>query len=167
MSHSYENTPDILPLILWLNTLCQEYGVNILFFIRKKSKFTIGKSRNIMLPWANLQQLVEFIISFFNFIFTLAALVVVLHGRLRWQVWMVWILDKTGSCSGILGCLRRPDSNKGIQFIRSATVMLTSSNGNIFPVTGRLCLEFAGHQWVPLTKANDAELWCVHWSAPE
>ena len=38
--------------------------------------------------------------------------------------------------------------------------MMTSSNGNIFPVTGHLCGEFTGHRWIPLTKASDAELWC-------
>ena len=38
--------------------------------------------------------------------------------------------------------------------------MITSSNGNIFRVTGPLCGEFTGHRWIPLTKANDAELWC-------
>ena len=38
--------------------------------------------------------------------------------------------------------------------------MLTSSNGNIFCVTGHLCGELTGHQWNPLTKASDAELWC-------
>ena len=36
--------------------------------------------------------------------------------------------------------------------------MMTSSNGNIFRVTG--------HQWIPLTKASDTELWCFLWSAP-
>ena len=34
--------------------------------------------------------------------------------------------------------------------------MITSSNGNIFLVTGHLY----GHRWIPHTKANDAELWC-------
>ena len=37
---------------------------------------------------------------------------------------------------------------------------MTSSNGNIFRVTGPLCGEFIGHRWIPLTKASDAELWC-------
>ena len=37
--------------------------------------------------------------------------------------------------------------------------MVTSSNGNIFRVTGPLCGEFVGHRWIPLTKASDAELW--------
>ena len=44
--------------------------------------------------------------------------------------------------------------------------MMTSSNGNIFRVTGPLCGEFTGHRWIPLTKANDAELCCFLWSAP-
>ena len=34
--------------------------------------------------------------------------------------------------------------------------MITSSNGNIFRVTGPLCGEFTGHRWIPLTKAIDA-----------
>ena len=32
--------------------------------------------------------------------------------------------------------------------------MMTSSNGNIFRVTGPLCGEFAGHRWIPLTKGQ-------------
>ena len=38
--------------------------------------------------------------------------------------------------------------------------MMTSSNGNIFRVTGLLCGEFTGLRWIPRTKANDAEFWC-------
>ena len=38
--------------------------------------------------------------------------------------------------------------------------MMTSSNGNIFRVTGHLCGEFTDHRWIPCTKASDAELWC-------
>ena len=38
--------------------------------------------------------------------------------------------------------------------------MMTSSNGNIFRVTGHLCGEFTGSRWIPRTKASDAELWC-------
>ena len=45
--------------------------------------------------------------------------------------------------------------------------MMTSSNGNIFRVTGHLCGEFTGPRWIPHTKASDAELWCLLWSAPE
>ena len=35
--------------------------------------------------------------------------------------------------------------------------MMTSSNGNIFPVTGHLCGEFTGPRWFLRTKASDAE----------
>ena len=37
---------------------------------------------------------------------------------------------------------------------------MTSSNWNIFRITGHLCGEFTGHRWIPRTKASDAELWC-------
>ena len=47
------------------------------------------------------------------------------------------------------------------------TNMMTSSNGNIFRVTGHLCGEFPGPRWIPRTKASDAELCCFLWSAPE
>ena len=36
--------------------------------------------------------------------------------------------------------------------------MMTSSNGNIFRVTGPLYEEFTGLLWIPRTKASDAEL---------
>ena len=60
----------------------------------------------------------------------------------------------------------------GIQYIPLSMqtftlVMMTSSNGNIFRVTGPLCGEFTGPRWIPLTKASDAELWCFRWSATE
>ena len=45
--------------------------------------------------------------------------------------------------------------------------MMTSSNGNIFRVTGHLCGEFTGLRWIPHTKASDAQLWCFLWSASE
>ena len=45
--------------------------------------------------------------------------------------------------------------------------MMTSSNGNIFRLTGHLCGEFTGPRWIPRTKASDAELWCFLWSASE
>ena len=38
--------------------------------------------------------------------------------------------------------------------------MMTSSNADIFCVTGPLCGDFTGHLWIPLTKASDGELWC-------
>ena len=47
-----------------------------------------------------------------------------------------------------------------------ANPMMTSSNGNIFRVTGPLCGELTGYRWIPLTKASDAELWRFLWPAP-
>ena len=35
--------------------------------------------------------------------------------------------------------------------------MMTSSNENVFHVTGPLCGEFTGPRWIPRTKASDAE----------
>ena len=50
-------------------------------------------------------------------------------------------------------------------YYRQMFIMMTSSNGNIFCVTGHLCEEFMGHRWIPCTKASDVELWCSLWSA--
>ena len=53
------------------------------------------------------------------------------------------------------------------RLITIRTCMMTSSNGNIFRVTGPLCGEFTGPRWIPHTKASDAELWCFLWTALE
>ena len=45
--------------------------------------------------------------------------------------------------------------------------MMTSSNGNIFRVTGHLCGEFTGPRWIPRKKTSDAELWCFLWYVSE
>ena len=44
---------------------------------------------------------------------------------------------------------------------------MTSSNGNVFRVTGHCCGEFTGDWWIPSTKASDAKLCCFLRSAPE
>ena len=41
---------------------------------------------------------------------------------------------------------------------------MTSSNGSIFHVTGPLWGEYTGHQWIPLSKASDAEFWWFLWT---
>ena len=43
---------------------------------------------------------------------------------------------------------------------QAKSIMMTSSNGNIFGVSGPLCGEFTGDRWIPHTKASDAGLWC-------
>ena len=50
---------------------------------------------------------------------------------------------------------------------QEASIMMTSSNGNIFRLTSPLCGEITGHRWIPLTKASDTKLRCFLWSAPE
>ena len=50
---------------------------------------------------------------------------------------------------------------------KSRLLMMTSSNENIFRVTGPLCGKFTCPRWIPRTKASDAELWCFLWSATE
>ena len=55
----------------------------------------------------------------------------------------------------------------GRRCVLSGMHMMTSSNGNIFRVTGPLCGEFTGHRCNPRTKASDAELWCFLWFVPE
>ena len=42
--------------------------------------------------------------------------------------------------------------------------MMTSSNGNLFPVTDPLCGEFTGHRCIPLTKASDALMSSMIWA---
>ena len=51
--------------------------------------------------------------------------------------------------------------------IQPWSIMMTSSNGNNFRVTGHLCGEFTGPRWIPHTNASDAGLWCFLWSASE
>ena len=46
-------------------------------------------------------------------------------------------------------------------------VMMASSNGILFRVTGHWCGEFTGPRWIPHPKASDAELWCFLWSVWE
>ena len=74
-----------------------------------------------------------------------------LNKRLSKQSW--------GLCSPVFHDrnleLSQPDTNWGIRIS-----MMTSSNGNIFRVTGHLCGESTGPRWIPRTKASDAELWC-------
>ena len=53
------------------------------------------------------------------------------------------------------------------QLIKTSPHIMTSSNGNIFRVTGPLRGESIGHWRISLTKASEAELWYYVWSTPE
>ena len=72
----------------------------------------------------------------------------------KWPLW--WMLS--------VGFLNTSPRFQRVVFCRLGkhqSVMMTSSNENIFRVTGLLCGEFTSHRWIPLTKASDAELWCI------
>ena len=63
-----------------------------------------------------------------------------------------------------LGCLLWGQTLINVlpQFLQCCVqYMMTSSNGNIFHITGLLSGELTGHQWIPCTRASDVELWCV------
>ena len=75
----------------------------------------------------------------------------------------LWICFYSSDCKLVedrvpIGCIH------GLQIWEC---MMTSSNGNIFCVTGPLCGEFTGHRLIPRRKASDAELWCFLWSVSE
>ena len=61
----------------------------------------------------------------------------------------LWFSIKQGSSPAASWTRRADDESHGRN-------MMTSSNGNIFRVTGPLCGEFTGHR----AKASDAKLWC-------
>ena len=65
----------------------------------------------------------------------------------------------------ILTCIADPFSQ--FQRLHIHISMMTSPNGDLFRVTGPLCRESTGDQWIALTKTSNAELWCFLWSAPE
>ena len=52
-------------------------------------------------------------------------------------------------------------SDQSTESVSEMKTTMTSSNGNIYRVTGPLCGEFTGNRWIPLTKASDAGLWCL------
>ena len=59
-------------------------------------------------------------------------------------------------------CLFGPEHTNARACMRThiGFIMMTSSNGYIFRVTGPLCGEFTGPRRIPRTKASDTELWC-------
>ena len=54
-----------------------------------------------------------------------------------------------------------------INKLENLVIVMTSSNGNIFRVSGPLWGEYTCHRWIPHTKASDAELWWFLRYAPE
>ena len=105
--------------------------------------------------------------------FTEASLILVINVH-QWTMWCprqwgsdcstiieydMWLDGKSRLCWGSLHPIQRQT--------HICLCMMTSSNGNILRVTGLLCGEFIADRRIPRIKANDAELWCFLWSAPE
>ena len=93
------------------------------------------------------------------------------------SIYLLWLLlfldhDSTNQNHIVtVNCRRyRPPmiiAHSRLQDLHVIHCMMTSSNGNIFRVTGPLWEDFAGHRWIPLIKASGAELWCFLWSTLE
>ena len=103
----------------------------------------------------------------------------VLKRRIDWSVWSVsWVgfllpnevIDNVNCPINIYLIFPRALIHRALvmhmcQWTRLLLVryelnMMTSSDGNVFRVTGPLWGEFTGHRWIPITKASEAELWC-------
>ena len=93
-----------------------------------------------------------------------------MHGQIRQtgllQITVVWCRAPNSH----LGLIRSPtlllilDSivdRLVLGLLQLSGFMMTSSNGNIFRVTCLSWRESTGNRWIPLTKASDAELWCL------
>ena len=88
-----------------------------------------------------------------------------LHTNCHFKDTNLKMYHHTGGKWFIHGPQRRKENL--LQSLRQPCCMMTSSNGNIFCVTGHLYGEFTGPRWIPRTKDGDAELSCFLWSAPE
>ena len=86
---------------------------------------------------------------------------------MRHRLFVSNITEKRFHHDGTCATLDLKCKTLSFKSIRVTPIMITSSNGNIFRVTGPLWEEFTGHRWIPLIKASDAELWCFLWSPHE
>ena len=106
----------------------------------------------------------------------------ILHGCITATVVIIWSdrtkeatwneINATNKPHGTDATVRRKQcTTKPCAYLIGWTIMtMTSSNGNIFCVTGHLCREFTGHRWIPsqrpLTRSFDVSLiysWISHW----
>ena len=73
-------------------------------------------------------------------------------------------------CLAAIKWLNISNFSSGIKvcaYIRAASThcsfMKTSSNWNIFRVTGNLCGEYTSHRCISSTKVSETEFWCFLW----
>ena len=112
------------------------------------------------------------ILLFLLFFFNLIGDSFIIRISIPWPAHIDGIVQKTHNIRRSPGCLHSKcrevlrdltdfEYCRLVANIHRSHYMMTSSNGNIFLVTGHLCGEFNGHRWIPHTKASDAELWCL------
>ena len=68
--------------------------------------------------------------------------------------------------SSFENCFRKLfwSAEKAVEILIIYLNMMTSSNGNIFRVTGHLCGEFTGPRWIPhIREAGDFRRYCTHY----
>ena len=69
-----------------------------------------------------------------------------------------------GRCGSFI-CFAFPEKGKVVEWQvecdKWTSRYMITWNGIHFPHCWPLWGEFAGHRWIPLTKANHAELWCI------
>ena len=78
----------------------------------------------------------------------------------KWLLWWPWT-----AINNVVFCLVK--SSSLFLYIVYCYYYMTSSYGNIFRAPGPLWGESTSQRWIPLTKASDAELWCLLWPEPE
>ena len=85
----------------------------------------------------------------------------IFSGRVRNNSW--WNIgakqNPTVTYGSFMGHSVHVQHGRANPFFMITLCLMTSSNGNIFRVTGPLCGEFTGHRWIPCTNISDAELW--------
>ena len=78
-------------------------------------------------------------------------ILLVCYGQIFYMLLHLWSGIVWMACA--MGLMSEPPHP--LQIIPRYFRMMTTSNGNIFRVTGPLCGEFTGHRWIPRTKASE------------
>ena len=177
-------TPDRRQAIIWTNdgllfigplgTNFSEILIEILTFLFKKMRLKMSSAKwrpfcpglNVLTHWGQV------------YIDYGKGLLLVRFQAVTWNLYChineirtQWVEDHSIHCMYIYSwnwfLIVLNTAIKDFEFEFEIEFDLTSSNGNIFRVTGHLFGEFTGPRWIPRTKASDAELWCFLWSASE
>ena len=83
----------------------------------------------------------------------------VVYPRFKWNYW-----------SSSPACLSRLSHHMKLILLRHDDVIKWKHFPRYWPfvrLTGHFCGVLTGHQWIPLTKVSDTELWYISWCPPE